>query len=55
MSKEPTIIRTLHKRADIEKNRIIIPKLFVDNYGREFDMKILSNGTILLVPTQERK
>lgn len=50
MEKEPKILFTIKKRADVEKNRIIIPKFFIENYGREFDLNILDNGTILLIP-----
>lgn len=52
MEKEPKILFTIKKKADIEKNRIIIPKFFIENYGREFNLNILDNGTILLVPTK---
>ena len=38
------------ERADIEQNRIIIPKFFIDEYGRDFYLKILDNGTISLIP-----
>ena len=44
-----------YKKADIEKNRVIIPKQFIDKYGREFYLSILSNGTILLEPIKKGK
>ena len=53
MEKESKILFTIKKRADIEKNRIIIPKFFIDNYGRYFYLNILDNGTILLIPVSK--
>ena len=50
MEKEPKVLFTFMRRADIEKNRIIIPKFFIDNYGRDFYLKVLDNGTITLIP-----
>jgi len=35
------------KNADIEKNRIIIPKAFVDKFGRQFYMEIYEDKIIL--------
>lgn len=50
MSKEPKVLFKFMKRADIEKNRIIIPKFFIDNYGRDFYLEVLDNGIIRLTP-----
>ena len=50
MEREPKVLFTFMKRADIEQNRIIIPKFFIDEYGRDFYLKILDNGTISLIP-----
>lgn len=50
MKKEPKVLFTFMKRADIEQNRIIIPKFFIDNYGRDFYLKVLDDGTIKLIP-----
>ena len=50
MGKEPSVLFTFMKRADVEQNRIIIPKFFIDNYGRDFYLKVLDNGTIILEP-----
>ena len=50
MEQEPKVLFTFMKRADIEQNRIIIPKFFIDEYGRDFYLKILDNGTISLIP-----
>lgn len=38
------------KRADKEKNRIIIPKFIIDKYGREFYLEIYEDGTMKLTP-----
>ena len=53
MEKEPKVLFTFMKRADIEKNRIIIPKFFIDNYGRDFYLKVLDNGTMILEPIKK--
>lgn len=50
MGKETKVLFTFEKRADVEKNRIIIPKFFINEYGRDFFLKVLDNGTILLEP-----
>ncbi len=50
MKDEPKVLFTFMKRADIEKNRIIIPKFFIDNYGRDFYLEILDNGTMRIIP-----
>jgi hypothetical protein len=41
------------KRADKEKNRIIIPKFLIDKYGREFYLEYLEDETIRLVPKEK--
>lgn len=46
------MISKLRKRADIEKNRIIIPKWFITKYGREFSMEIYIDR-IVLYPLQK--
>lgn len=43
------------KRADKEKNRIIIPKFIVNKYGRDFYMTIYEDGTIKLEPIKKDK
>lgn len=50
MEKEPKMLLRFMKRADIEKNRIIIPKVFIENYGRDFYLDIYDDGTIRLIP-----
>jgi hypothetical protein len=41
------------KRADKEKNRIIIPKFIIDKYGRDFYLEIYDDETIKLVPIKK--
>ena len=53
MSKEPEILFRFMKRADVEQNRIIIPKLYIDEYGRDFYLEVLDNGTIRLIPIKK--
>ena len=40
------------KNADKIMNRVIIPKFFIDKYGREFYMEIY-NDKIVLKPTKK--
>lgn len=35
------------KNADIEKNRVIIPKRFIEKYGRQFYMEVYEDKIIL--------
>lgn len=44
---------TFFKRADKEKNRIIIPKFIIDKYGRDFYLEIYDDETIKLVPIKK--
>lgn len=46
---------TYHKRAEKNKNRIIIPKFYIDNFGRDFYMTIKSNGDIILKPIKKKE
>lgn len=50
MEKEPKMLLKFMKRADLEKNRIIIPKFYIDNYGRDFYLEIYDDGTAKLIP-----
>lgn len=40
------------KNADKEMNRVIIPKFFVDKYGRQFYMEIYEDK-IVLIPVKK--
>ena len=53
MEQEPKTIIRLMKRADVLKNRIILPKFFIDNYGRDFYLDVKDNGTIVLIPIEK--
>ena len=35
------------KNADIEKNRVIIPKAFIEKFGRNFSMEVYEDKIIL--------
>lgn len=48
-------IFTFMKRADKEKNRIIIPKFIIDQYGRDFYLEVLEDGTMKLTPIKNKK
>lgn len=43
------------KRAEKDKNRIIIPKIIIDKYGRDFYLEIYDDETIKLVPINKNK
>ena len=43
------------KRADKEKNRIIIPKFIIDKDGRDFSLDIMEDGSIKLIPINYNK
>ena len=43
MDKEKNVVITYQKNADKIRNRIIIPKFFIDKHGREFYMQIFDN------------
>lgn len=41
---------TFYKKAEKDKNRIIIPKFVIDNFGREFCLEVLEDGSMKLTP-----
>lgn len=43
------------KRAEKDKNRIIIPKFIIDNYGRDFLLEVLEDGSMKLTPIENKK
>lgn len=43
------------KHADKTKNRIIIPKFVINNYGRDFKLEVLEDGSIKLTPIKNIK
>ena len=48
-------ILRLMKRAEKDKNRIIIPKFIIDNYGRDFLLEVLEDGSMKLIPIENKK
>ena len=48
-------IFTFMKRAEKDKNRIIIPKFIIDNYGRDFILEVLEDGSMKLIPIKIEK
>ena len=44
-----TIFR-FRKKADASLNRILLPKIIIDKYGREFFIDIMEDESIRLVP-----
>lgn len=42
---QPILI--FQKNADIEKNRVIIPKVFIEKFGRQFSMEVYEDKIIL--------
>ena len=43
-----------YKKADKEKNRIIIPKFIIDKFGNEFILEAdVETGTITLTPIKK--
>jgi len=48
-------IFTFMKRAEKDKNRIIIPKFIIDNYGRDFYLEVLEDGSMKLTPIKKDK
>lgn len=43
------------KRADVDKNRIIIPKFIIDKYGRDFYLEVYEDGNMKLIPIKKEK
>lgn len=44
----------LQKNADKKLNRVIIPKFFIDKYGREFYMEVYEDK-IILIPVKRKE
>lgn len=47
------LIRRWMKRAEIQKNRIIIPKVLVKKYGRDFYLEWYEEDIIKIVPIKK--
>jgi len=52
--KNMKVLFTFMKHADETKNRIIIPKFIIDNYGRDFKLKVLEDGSMQLIPIKKK-
>lgn len=53
MSKEAKVLFTFMKRADMTRNRIVIPKFIIDNYGRDFYFYVYDDGSIRMLPIKK--
>lgn len=42
------------KRADKDKNRIVIPKFLIEKYGHDFYLEFYDDETIKLVPIKKK-
>lgn len=47
------LIRRWFKKAEVNKNRIIIPKILVKKYGREFYLEWYEDDIIKIVPIKK--
>ena len=52
MINEEPILR-LQKNADKTSNKIVLPKKYVEKYGREFYMMIYNDGIIIIKPIKK--
>ena len=53
MKQEPKVLFTFMKRADMTRNRIVIPKFIIDNYGRDFYFYVFDDGSIRMLPIKK--
>lgn len=44
-----------YKKADKTMNRILIPKIIINKYGREFFIDIMEDESILLTPIKKEE
>ena len=49
------LIARYFKRADIQLNRIVLPKQVIDKFGREFYMDVYEDGRIVLTPINKKE
>lgn len=47
------VLFSFMKRADKTLNRIVIPKFIIDNYGRDFCLEVLEDGSMKLTPIKK--
>lgn len=48
-------ILVFQKNADKTFNKIIIPKIIIDNFSRSFTMEIYEDGTMVLKPIMKKE
>lgn len=48
-------MKRLMKHVEKDKNRIIIPKYIIDNFGRDFYLDVFEDGTMKLTPIKYEK
>lgn len=41
------------KHAESVRNRIIIPKVIIEKYGRDFYLEVYEDGTMKLIPIKK--
>lgn len=51
-NQEPIFV--FQKHADKTLNKIIIPKFIIENFSRDFIMKIYEDGTMVLKPIMKK-
>ena len=44
-----------YKKADKTTNRIILPKFYIEKYGRNFYLEVYSNGELKIKPIKEKE
>jgi len=49
------LIRRWMKRAEVQKNRIIIPQILIKKYGREFYLEWIEDDIIRIVPIKKKE
>ena len=54
MEQEENNVLIFQKNADKKSNRIIIPKFFIEKFGRTFYMKIYENE-IRIIPVKKKE
>lgn len=50
-NQEPILV--LQKNADKTLNKIVLPKVYVNEWGRTFLMKIYKDGTMIIKPIEK--
>ena len=50
---EEKLLLLLKKTAEKSGNKIVLPKTYVDKWGREISMKIYADGKIVIEPSKK--